>query len=130
MTYKIDGRPVSKPWHVVLTHARRMGVTFHVNDGRRTIALQRARVKKHGLWTPRNPTGAARPTPGAPHINYGLCNHAVDADGAEALARFLKGKGCRSVTRPIAAEPWHIQISRRDLLRLSRRIERARRAGR
>jgi hypothetical protein len=126
-TYHVDGRPVSKPWWLVLTHARRMGVDFHINDGRRTLAIQRARVAKHGLWSPSNPTGAARPSLGAPHINWGRCNHAIDADNASTLAAFLRGKGCESVTRPIAAEPWHIQISRADLLRLSRHIEAERR---
>lgn len=127
--YHVDGRPVSKPWHAVLTHARRMGVEFHVNDGRRTLSMQRERVRKHGLWSPSNPTGAAAPSLGAPHINYGRANHAVDADNAEQLARFLRSIGIEA-TRPIAAEPWHIQVDRSGLLRAARKIERARKAAR
>lgn len=126
-SYAIDGHRVSKPWHTVLTHARRMGVEFIVNDGRRTLSIQWARVRKHGLWSPSNPTGAARPTLGAPHINYGRCNHAIDATRAPELVEFLHDKGCRSAVRPIPAEPWHVQISRADLLRLSQKIERERR---
>jgi hypothetical protein len=129
-SYAIDGHRVSKPWHIVLTHARRMGVDFSVNDGRRTLAVQWARVRKHGLWSPANPTGAARPTLGAPHINWGRCNHAIDANAAVDIATFLHRKGCKSVTRPIVAEPWHLQIGHRDLLRLARRIERERKANR
>lgn len=127
MAYTFDGRPVSKPWHTVLTHARRMGVDFHVNDGRRTLKVQMARVRKHGLWSPSNPTGAARPTLGAPHINYGRCNHAIDVDNAAALVAFLHRKGCPSACRPIPTEPWHISIGRSELLRLAKHIEKERR---
>lgn len=127
MSYHFDGRPVSQPWHTVLTHARRMGVEFRVNDGRRTMSMQLARVRKHGVWSVKNPTGAAWPSPAAPHINYGLCNHAVDADGAAELVAFLRRKGAKSASRPIPTEAWHIQVSRADLLKLAKHIEKERR---
>lgn len=126
MAYEIDGAKVSKPWYIVLTHLRRMGVDFHVNDGRRTLSMQRARVKKHGLWSLSNPTGAAPAVPWAPHINFGRANHAIDADNAAAIEAYLHDHGAPSANRPIAAERWHLQISRKDLLALSRKIARAR----
>lgn len=131
--YHVDGRPVSKAWHTVLTEYRRRGGKFQVNDGRRTMAMQAARVRKHGLWSPSNPTGAAAPVPWAPHINYGRANHAIDVDnfapkpGApERLQRWLCKHGVNA-TRPIAAERWHIQVDRAGLLRLAAQIERNRR---
>lgn len=131
--YKIDGDPVSKPWHTVLTEYRRRGGKFQLNDGRRTLAMQRARIRKYGRWSPSNPTGAAPAVPWAPHINYGRANHALDVDmfavkpGAPArMQRWLRKHGV-DATRPIAAEPWHIQVNRKDLLRFARSIERANR---
>lgn len=131
MAYKVDENPVSKPWHVVLTHARRTGVDFLVTDGRRTLALQ---AKRYAHYLRYGQPLAARPWVGAPHINYGRANHAIDVNsldgGAERLVAFLHRKGARSACRPIAGEPWHIQISRSDLLRLARSIEAKRRASR
>lgn len=125
MTYKFDGHVVSKPWHNVLTHARNAGVDFKVTDGRRTLAMQRARVRKHGLWSTSNPTGAARPSLAAPHINFGRANHALDVgSGADRLQAYLKRHGV-AATRPIASEPWHIQVPRRQLLDFAAAILRA-----
>lgn len=125
--YYFDGHRVSKPWHVVLTHARNDGVNFLVTDGRRTMAMQRARVKKHGLWSLSNPTGAARPSLAAPHINFYRANHALDVGvGAYNLVHYLNtaGRGVHA-TRPIAAEEWHVQVERRGLLNYSKRILKA-----
>ena len=65
---RFDGKKVSTAWDVVLTHARRMGVQFRLNSGRRTMAEQRALVKAKGLWSSSNPHGAARPMPWAPPV--------------------------------------------------------------
>lgn len=124
MTYTIDGHPVSKPWHTVLQHLRNDGVWFRVNDGRRTLAIQRARVAKHGLWSPSNPTGAARASIAAPHINFGRANHAIDVANARQLCQELNRRGV-ACTRPIPAEPWHIQVNRGDLIRYANKILKA-----
>lgn len=125
MTYKFDGHAVSKPWHIVLKHLRKAGFNFHINDGRRSLALQRRRVQEHGLYNAKtNPTGAARPSLAAPHINFGRANHALDADNAAGLCEALNARGVRC-TRPMAAEPWHLQVDRGDLIRYANRILKA-----
>lgn len=127
MSYKFDGHPVSKPWHSVLVHARRMGVEFTVTDGRRTLAMQRQRVRDHGVWSASNPTGAARPSLAAPHINFYRANHAIDVGrGAVNLVSFLQKEGAHTVVRPIPAEPWHIEIGHDTLVRLGNRYTKAR----
>lgn len=133
--YKIDGNPVSKPWHTVLTHYRRTGGQFQLNDGRRTLAMQRARIRKYGRWSPSNPTGAAAAVPWAPHINYGRANHALDVDNLahatnrtkapERMLRWLTNNGVKA-SRPVPGEPWHIEVDRADLLRFAKSIERKR----
>lgn len=124
--YTFDGHRVSKPWYLVLTHLRRTGVDFHLNDGQRTLAAQRARVRKHGLWSPSNPTGAARPSLAAPHILFRRADHALDVDkGVEHLQIALRKLGVKTC-RPIAAEPWHVQVDRGGLLKLAKHIAHAR----
>lgn len=127
MSYTLDGKPVSGPWHTVLTHYRRMGGRFTVNSGRRTLSEQWVLYRAY-----RNGTGntAAYPTPAAPHINYGRANHALDigpiSDGApDRMVRWLKSKGVHA-TRPVPGEPWHIQVPRKELLKLAATIERKR----
>lgn len=127
MGYAIDGHAVSKPWHTVLVSARRNGVAFTVNSGRRTMSEQ---WKLYRAYKAGTGNLAAYPSLSAPHINFGLANHAIDvgsADGgAERLARWLRDHGVRAAF-PIPGEPWHVQVPRRDLLRLAARIERERR---
>jgi hypothetical protein len=66
---RFDGHKVSTSWDIVLTHARRMGVHFELDSGRRTMAEQWQLVREKGLWSPRNPHGAAKPVPWAPHAS-------------------------------------------------------------
>ena len=130
MAYLIDGQPVSKPWHIVLTHYRRKGGRFRVNSGRRTIADQ---WRLYRLYKSGRGNLAAYPQPGAPHINYGRANHAIDVDatagGAERMVEWLRGKGVYA-TRPVPGEPWHIQVPNDQLKRFAARIERKRKANR
>lgn len=130
MGYKIDGKPVSKPWHTVLTHYRRTGGRFRVNSGRRTM---REQWRLYRAYRAGRGNLAAYPVPSAPHINYGRANHAVDVDnldgGADRMVRWLRRKGVKA-SRPVQGEPWHIQADRADLLRFARSIERRRKRGR
>jgi len=123
-TYRINGNTVSKPWHAVLTAARK-DISFSVTDGRRSMALQAVR---YATYLRNGHPLAARPSPGAPHINYGRANHAIDVNaldgGAERLVSWLRRKGIRSASRPVPGEPWHIQVSRSELLALVERLDR------
>lgn len=130
MAYTIDGKRVSSAWHTVLSAARRDGVTFRLNSGRRTMAEQWA------LWRAyRNGTGnlAAFPNPMAPHIRWGLPNHCLDVDqfvggGEQALQNWLQKHGVNAINN-VPGEGWHLD-PRSGLRRLARRIRRRRRARR
>lgn len=133
MAYRIDGQPVSKPWHIVLTHYRRTGGRFRVNSGRRTL---REQWRLYRLYKAGTGNLAAYPNPGAPHIRYGRANHAIDVDlyavkpGApDRLVSWLREHDV-AASRPVPGEPWHIEAPRGDLLRFAREIERKRKARR
>lgn len=100
---------VSEDWHTVLAAARADGVPFSINDGHRTMALQAQRVREHGVWSPSNPTGAARPSATAPHIRVGRQDHALDGS-LRALAEWLRRHGV-PMRFPIATEPWHGEVA-------------------
>lgn len=130
--YKIDGNPVSKPWHTVLTHYRRTGGQFRVNSGRRTLKEQ---WRLYRLYKAGKGNLAAYPNPGAPHIRYGRANHAIDVDNLahatnrttapERMLRWLTSNGVQA-SRPVPGEPWHIEVDRAGLLRFAKSIERKR----
>lgn len=132
MAYKIDGKPVSKPWHTVLTHYRRTGGRFRVNSGRRTL---RDQWRLYRLYRSGRGNLAAYPNPAAPHIRWNRANHAIDVDAIahrtgrstapERMVRWLNEKGVKA-TRPVRGEPWHIEVDRADLLRFAKSIERKR----
>lgn len=130
MAYRIDGHRVSKPWHTVLTHYRRMGGRFRVNSGRRTLREQWRLYRAYRAGTGNL---AAYPSLSAPHIRGGRANHAIDVNaldgGAERMVRWLRSKGV-DASRPIPGEKWHVEVPRDDLLRLARDIERKRRENR
>lgn len=109
-----DGEEFSASWWWVLRAAVADGVIkiTDINDGHRSMALQARRVREHGLWSPSNPAGAARPSPDAPHIWEGRPNHALDVQAPGPLGRlraWLSRNGVESDT-PIPAEPWHLVI--------------------
>jgi hypothetical protein len=128
MTYRLDGHPLSQPMYDVLLHARRMGDwNGKVTDGRRSLAMQRARVAKHGLYNAKtNPHGAAAPSLRAPHINMGRANHAVDVTEAPQLVAALRKMGVKSAKQTVPTEDWHVQTGRSDLLQVARRIRKSR----
>ena len=110
-----DGKLVSQEWFVVLSAARRDGVYFRLNSGRRTMAQQKAlydNYRRNG-WPV-----AAYPNPNAPHIREGRIDHALDVNdedgyasggGADNLRRWAARKGF-TLVRTVRGEPWHLEI--------------------
>ena len=127
---RFDGKRVSGAWDVVLTEARRQGVRFTLTSGRRTLAEQAALYSAY-----RNGSGvlAAFPSPVAPHIRVGRADHAIDVNaldgGEQRLERWLRKQGTRP-TNPVRGEAWHLELPRRELIRLARRIKRRNRRRR
>src|SRR5687768_10865619 len=123
-----QGKRVSSYWKTVLDAAWTAGVRFRLNSGQRTMAEQQALVDQKGVWSPSNPTGAARPSSTAPHIRVGRQDHAIDVDtfaqgGGEAkLQEWLEDQGAR-VTNPVPGEPWHMEVSGPDLQKLYRKFK-------
>lgn len=110
-----DKEEVSNQIFVLLYNIHKYSkIDFDITEGHRTLARQAELVKEKGLWSPSNPTGAAAPSPRAPHIRTGRPDHAIDAVNAAALVEAMRRRGVRA-TRPLAAEPWHIEINRDDL---------------
>lgn len=110
MKRSFDGHHVSDAWFEVLTAARRAGVAFRLNSGRRTFAEQQ---RLHDLWRAGNGALAAVPSHTAPHIRTGRDDHALDVDmhvggGVEGLRAWLRGHGLpTSLTVP--GEGWHVE---------------------
>jgi hypothetical protein len=124
------GVPVSTAQRIVLEAAERADVDFHLNDGRRTVAIQEQRVRDHGVWSPSNPHGAALPNPSAPHIKHGAANHADDVDlfrprpgGQLRLATFYRAHGV-PVVFDVSTEAWHMDpTSESALVAAARRLD-------
>lgn len=130
---RFDQKKVSTSWDVVLTHARRMGVKFKLDSGRRTMKEQWVLVRQKGVWSPSNPHGAARPFPWAPHIRVGLQAHAIDVnttDGGEShLQRWLKKEGLHP-RNTVPGEAWHLEVGERELRAYAKRVRaRQKKAG-
>jgi hypothetical protein len=127
MVRYIQSKLVSEQWYVVLQAASDAGIAFQLNSGRRTMRQQQKLVDEKGVWTPSNPTGAALPTPNAPHIRVGREDHALDVStldgGNSRLTAWLRSEGVR-VNHPIQAEPWHLEVPGKDLERLYLRYRR------
>jgi GH24 family phage-related lysozyme (muramidase) len=110
MTRSFDGNHVSDAWFEVLTAARRAGVAFRLNSGRRTFAEQQ---RLHDLWRAGNGALAAVPSHTAPHIRTGRDDHALDVDvhvgeGVEGLRAWLRGHGL-STSLTVPGEGWHVE---------------------
>jgi hypothetical protein len=119
---RFDGRKVSTSWDIVLTHARRMGVRFELDSGRRTMTEQWA------LWRNYRKYGrpvAAFPNPNAPHIRTGRQAHAIDVnslDGGETrLEHFLRKEGLHP-TNPVRDESWHLEVPESSLRRYAQKV--------
>jgi hypothetical protein len=125
---RFDGKPVSRDWDSTLTHARRMGVRFHLNSGRRTMREQWA------LWRHFKSVGspvAAFPSPNAPHIRVGRQAHAIDVQtpGETDLQRWLAHQGLHP-RNTVRGEAWHLEVGERELRRYAKRVRaRQKKAG-
>ncbi len=125
---RFDSKKVSTSWDVTLTHARRMGVHFRLNSGRRTMREQ------WWLWRNRRKVQpVAFPSPNAPHIRVGRQAHAIDVDtsggGETHLQRFLQREGLHP-RNTVRSEPWHLEVGERELRRYAKRVRaRQRKAG-
>lgn len=117
-----QGKNVSPSWKVILDAAWTDGVRFQLNSGRRTRAEQERLIREKGVWTPSNPTGAARYSPQAPHIREGREDHALDVDtdayngGNRKLAAWLRTQGL-DVDHEIPQEPWHMEANSESALK-------------
>ena len=84
-----------------------------LNEGRRTMGEQWAFYRHQ-------PPLAAFPRPGAPHIWYGLPDHAIDANSyngaVRKLARFYESLGVQ-VDFNVPGEDWHFKVRNRAALR-------------
>lgn len=118
---RFDGKRVSDEWDTILTAARRAGVDFHLNSGRRTMAEQ------WFLWNHRGQPGFASlvafPSPTAPHIRVGRIDHAIDVQtgGEDRLQTWLRSRGVRAVNN-VTGEPWHLEAPASQLRRLAARL--------
>lgn len=111
MARTFDTCPVSEPWWLVLDAARRDGVRFRVNSGRRTFAEQQ---RLYDLWRAGNGAVAAVPSHTAPHIRTGRDDHALDVDqwfgdGIVGLRRWLRKHGI-ATSLPVPGEGWHLEV--------------------
>jgi hypothetical protein len=109
---------VSEEWWSVLKDMDAEGVPVHVNEGHRTMARQAQLVREQGRY-PNGVggygTGAAAPSPSAPHIRLGRVDHAIDFGGdAARIVRELEKRGIKA-WRPMSKEPWHVEVDAGDL---------------
>lgn len=113
-----NGEELSRQIYAVfMAYKADTGVTLVLNEGHRTMARQAALVVEKGLYNPiTNPTGAAWPSPFAPHIRTGRPDHAVDVLWQlwEQFRVWCAAQGIK-VSRPMSSEPWHWEFERASL---------------
>lgn len=110
-----DRELVSKVWSVVLHDMYADGVRANVNEGKRTMGRQAELVRQLGVWSPSNPTGAARPSTSAPHIREGRFDHAIDFGNDWQAFVWLLEHGLQPA-RTVPGESWHIECPAHLLL--------------
>jgi GH24 family phage-related lysozyme (muramidase) len=125
---RFDGERVSRPWERLLRDLRARGTHFHLNEGTETFARQAELVREKGVWSPENPTGAARPSPFAPHIRTGRFDHACDFDNSAAVEMAARARGV-TLRATVPGEPWHLEADRAELLAYYRRRRKEIRVG-
>lgn len=129
------GRRVSRAHAIVLEAAVRDRIYPQINSGRRTRSEQEQLVREKGVYDPvRNPHGAARYSPRAPHVKAVLAggkqaaHHALDVDvfggsGPRRLAAFYARHGC-PLSFNVPTEAWHVDpVDEAKLLSAARRLD-------
>lgn len=120
-----DRERVSSEWYTILMALRASGVKFNVNEGHRTMDRQAQLVRELGRYPNGKAgygTGAAAPSPSAPHIRVGRIDHAIDCDNPAGVVTGLRKLGV-AATRPIAKEPWHIEAPEAHLRKAAKRAK-------
>jgi TP901 family phage tail tape measure protein len=84
--------------------ARAAKTAIHVTSGGRSLAEQSALVRSKGLYGPNNRTGAAAPSPNAPHVR------GIAADISPGRERFGGIASRFGLGFTVPGEPWHIQL--------------------
>ena len=100
-----EGKPVSEKWFALLTAARKAGVGFSVNSGRRTMGQQ---WELYRAYKAGRGSLAAFPNPNAPHIRMGRQDHAIDFEGSQAIINWA-GKHSVNLRRTVSGESWHLE---------------------
>lgn len=130
-----DGERLSDPWFRLLSDLRAAGVSFHLNEGHRTMARQQQLFDENmhqvgGVWVARDGHAlTAFPSASAPHIRTGRFDHACDFNGAEAVRVAAARRGV-TLTRTVlwpngtVREEWHLEANASELLRYARKRER------
>jgi hypothetical protein len=132
-TYGANRVKVSGRWRKVLKAADRARVNFTVNSGHRTFQEQQALYNQNmiapGVPKPGRPMTAV-PSNTAPHIRTGEPHHALDVstlDGGETrLESWLDRFAGVNAENTVAGEPWHLELSKLELIRVYNRVPRPR----
>lgn len=117
-----DRERVSDQWYWVLMELRKRGYHFNVNEGHRTMARQWELYRTLGPYN--GSSGAAYPSPSAPHIRVGRFDHAIDFDGADTVITGLRKLGV-AASKPVAGESWHVEVNADELAREAAKLKKA-----
>jgi hypothetical protein len=109
-------------YSVFMAYTADTGNVLTLNEGHRTMLRQAELVRQVGLFNSKtNPTGAAWPSPFAPHIRTGRIDHAVDVPWQQWAAFMRWAAGKVKVFRPISSELWHWEFDAASLKRFFER---------
>jgi hypothetical protein len=84
--------------------ARSTGTPIFVQSGRRSLGEQAGLAASKGVYSASNPTGAAAPSPNAPHVR------GIAADITPGRSAFGGVAGRYGLGFTVPTEPWHIQL--------------------
>lgn len=110
-----QGELVSVQWAALLDEIAKR-VSFHINEGKRTLARQTYFWNCYLCKCCNNGNLAARPSPYAPHIREGRFDHAIDFDNAEGVRREAARLGV-ILTYTVPGESWHLEANAAELQR-------------
>lgn len=120
---RFDGSRWHPYWFRFLREARKAGVRFHANSGKRTLREQWSLFRQNmyfsgGRWRqrPGRPL-TAFPSILAPHIRR---HHAGDFNGAQGLIDYGRRHGV-TLVREVPGEEWHLKANWAQLRMFYRR---------